>query len=767
MKRKAYFAMMKRLYEKMGRDDGYVPGWTTHTEVLLYEETGDTRYVDLLAGDMREQLGRYKTDGIVEKGLKRTGFKIPHRVAASASVLLHHESFSEEDKETLRTFIGELLSHAEYERGAMNRAFGFMAALNPLRGFFGPHQEDDDFDEVERRLANDWKQNCEPEERSYGYEALTYLYLIDWIESGGHQEWYHLPGMKRGFENMLYSRAGNGRCAVFGDWRPWEPCWGLYAAIFEKAAAVYQDGRFKFIAERLIGAWESELATDVLQHPHDLMGLSFACRWCDDTVPTQIPAASPAIITRNSGAPERLVLRSGWDEDDLFAIISLSGGEGHAHNDPLAINGLQAGGILLEDNGRETFQDYCHNVFLACDDPEDFLKPRYREKPGVWQTLRLDLRSKSHYGFFNHDNSIPVNRKHQMRKDKILPAEFDYDPSKEWVFMMRWLGIGSYTLRLKEVRLVSDTASKVLTDFQSVCNGEGAGRGAGRGAGKGDAWKGLSAVEGKVGRFDFDFASMIDKVPDDLGKLPPIFIGRRFPYPLDLENGEYDALEIDLMLEGNLPEEDFHFICIGGSEGYPRHWNSFALPQNKTEVIHYLETDELCHAVCQTTGNSRTRRRFEQSREVLFLRKRLLWIRDRVQYEDEKPFTAGPLWHVRKVLSRGENWVVAEAESKLLIYFLPKPGAVCDVAEWEDTDVRLQSARFNRYTFFQRSTTESQKDDCFDTLLIPLQEDEEPESIISSIHITHDADGGAIAIEIESERLVLDPIDPDSENKAG
>jgi hypothetical protein len=744
MIRSEYFAMMKKLYEKMGHDNGYVPGWTTHTEVLLYEETGDTRYVDLLASDMREQLGRYRIDGIVEKGLKRTGFKIPHRVAASAGVLLHHESFPEEDKETLRSFIGELLSHAEYERGAMNRALGFMAALNPLRSLFGSHPEDDDLDEIERRLGNDWKHTCEPDERSYGYEALTYLYLIDWIESGGHREWYQLPAMKRGFENMLYSRAGNGRCAVFGDWRPWEPCWGLYAAVFEKAAAVYQDGRFKFIAERLIEAWETELATDVLQHPHDLMGLSFACRWCDDAVPSRIPADSQAPITRNSGAPERLVLRSGWAADDLFAAVSLSDRQEHGHNDPLAINGLQAGGILLEDNGRETYHDFCHNLLYTCDDPEDFLKPRYREKPGVWQTLRLDLRSKRHSGFFHHDHSIPVKRKHPVSIGKQLPAEFDYDPSREWVFLMRWLGIGSYTVRVKEIRLVSGAASKVLTDFQS------------EGAGKGDAWKGLSAVEGEVGRFDFDFASMIDKVPHDLGKLPPIFIGRRFPYPLDLENGEYDALEIDLMLEGNLPEEDFHLICIGGSEGYPRYWNSFALPQNGAEVAHYSETDEYCHAVCRSAGLSRTRRACDRRREILFLKNRYVWVKDCVQYGDQMAFTAGPLWQVKKILSRGKNWIVSQAEMKLLIYFVPKENADVDVEEWEDAEQEVSGSRFNRYTYYQRLTTASQQAVYFDTLLIPLRDDDDPERIVSSIVVHHGA-GGSTTLEMGGDKLELNP----------
>lgn len=739
MRRSDYFEMMKRLYEKMGHDDGYVPGWTTHTEVLLYEETGDNRYVDLLAGDMRDQLRRYETDGIVENGLKRTGFKIPHRVAASARVLMHHESFPEEEKETLRNFIGELLSHAEYERGAMNRAMGFMASINPLRELFGPHPEDEDLDEVQRLLGNDWTHFCEPDERSYGYEALTYLYLIDWIENSGRQEWYQLPAMKRGFENMLYSRAGNGRCAIFGDWRPWEPCWGLYAAVFEKAAATYQDGRFKWIADQLMEGWKAELAADIHQHPHDLMGLSFACRWCDDTVSAEIPIDSPALITRNSGVPERLVLRSGWGRDDLFAAVSLSDRNEHGHNDPLAINGLQAAAILLEDNGRETYGDYCHNVLYTCDEPEDYPEPRYREKPGVRQTIRLDFRSVRHFGHFNNDYSMPVKRKHPVRH-KELPAMFDYDPAEEWVFLMRWLGIGSYTCRIEEIRLVSDDGCRILTDFESDR----------------EAWEGLTAVEGTVGRFDFDFASKMDEIPDDMNQLPPIFIGRRFPYSLDLETSGYEALEIDYKIEGNRPEEDFHLICIGGAAGYPRQWYTFAIPQNGAEMNRYEETDEYCYTVCRSSGNTRTRRNFNKQREILFVKNRYVWVKDSVQYRDEKPFTAGPLWQVKKILSTGENWAVVEAEQRLLIYFLPKENAVIDVAEWDGAEQETRGSRFNRYTFFQRLTTASQQAVCFDTLLIPLGEDDVPERIVSSIIVTHGADG-TIAVEMGGDKLQLNP----------
>ena len=142
------------------------------------------------------------------------------------------------------------------------------------------------------------------------------------------------------------------------------------------------------------------------------------------------------------------------------------------------------------------------------------------------------------------------------------------------------------------------------------------------------------------------------------------------------------------------------------------------------------------------------------------MKNRYVWVKDCIQYHDAKPFTGGPLWQVRKILSRGDNWMLAEAESRLLIYFIEKPGSVIDVAEWEDAEQDVRGSRYNRYTYYQRLTASSQDAVYFDTLLIPLLQDDDPQRIVASINVIHHDSSGATTIEIGSERLVLDPNDP-------
>ena len=736
MKKEHYLKLIKDLYAKIGRTEDYqAPGWTIQSEILLYKQTGDFKYMEGVIRDMRKKLTLFSKGGILEPDMNVTGFKLPPRIAAATRFLLDEDVFSENEKIVLNGFIGELLSHSEYERGPMNRAVGFMAGLNPLRKIHGPHPEDKDLNELEETLSRDWLNHCEPEERAYGYEALTYLFLMEWMETGGHENWYELPAMKKGLENLLFSRGGNGRCAAYGDWRPWEPCWGLYIAVFEKAAAVYQDGRFKFMAHQIFLSWEEELKTDAEQVHHDIMGLSFAHRWCDDAVEPIVPTENPGIITRNSGLLERLVLRSGGERNALFGTLSLSDRDEHGHCDTLALSGLQAAGRMLDDNGRETYHTYCHNLLYTADESEDFPVPRYSETPGKEQTIRLDFDSVRHYGHFQVDPSIPVKSKHAIRND--LPREFNFNPKEEWVLLMKWLGIGSYTVRIREIRLVSESETTVISDFVN----------------EKDKWVGLTDLEGDTGVFHFDFTGHVPKNLNDPYSFEPQFLGRHFPYPLDLDNGPFEALEIDFVMDGQLPAEDFHLICLGGKEGYPRQWYSYELPHFKADILFHHDRELYIHSLCRSRGHTRLRRSLERTRELFLLKNRLLWIRDTVDYGDDLPHTSGPLWQIKRVISQGENWLCSREDQKLLVYFLPKEGATIHLDRWEGSELEIRGSRYNPYTYYQKLTAPDGGSQYFETLLIPLEEGEDPEQIAGQIKIAADGSGGVTRILLGDEEL--------------
>ena len=75
-----------------------------------------------------------------------------------------------------------------------------------------------------------------------------------------------------------------------------------------------------------------------------------------------------------------------------------------------------------------------------------------------------------------------------------------------------------------------------------------------------EEWIGLPDLDGDTGVFHFDFTGHIPENLNDHYSYEPQFLGKHFPYVLDLENGPFEALEIDFVMDGQLPAEDFHLI---------------------------------------------------------------------------------------------------------------------------------------------------------------------------------------------------------------
>ena len=130
---------------------------------------------------------------------------------------------------------------------------------------------------------------------------------------------------------------------------------------------------------------------------------------------------------------------------------------------------------------------------------------------------------------------------------------------------------------------------------------------------------------------------------------------RCFPGISDYD--KHEALEIDFAMDGQLPAEDFHLICLGGKEGYPRQWYSYELPHFYADVLFHIDRENYIHSLCRSRGNTRLRRSLERTREIYLLKNRLLWIRDSIEYGDKLPHTSGPLWQVKQVISEGPNWL--------------------------------------------------------------------------------------------------------------
>ena len=71
----------------------------------------------------------------------------------------------------------------------------------------------------------------------------------------------------------------------------------------------------------------------------------------------------PAVVKSNT-IPDKLVIRTGWDEDDFYALFELAPPLGHGHNDTGSLNALIEGGSLLLGDTPYAIKDHrFHNAF--------------------------------------------------------------------------------------------------------------------------------------------------------------------------------------------------------------------------------------------------------------------------------------------------------------------------------------------------------------------------------------------------------------------
>ena len=251
-----------------------------------------------------------------------------------------------------------------------------------------------------------WAIRDNPEVTSL-YEPFTQTSLIRVAELKGIEEQYFSdPIVKASFERCLQHLSPLGVMIKYGD-SGWGDSWGFWAAVFEKAASHYSDGRFKWAARRILdyaydqefwkNASNSEKDGDVsLAAKHcrystvlvEGYGMVLAVLWSKDEIQEQVPDYSCGIthryppsscppFTRDKPVQEKLVLRSGWKKDDGFMVISLLKKMWHDHYDAGAILCLSSkGSLLLQSPAYMWREPRFHNGLLIRAEKEEFLSPQ-------------------------------------------------------------------------------------------------------------------------------------------------------------------------------------------------------------------------------------------------------------------------------------------------------------------------------------------------------------------------------------------------------
>jgi len=725
LSRNRYIELIEQLYYKVDVDDSRLPGWTSAAEILLYRQTGNRQYLDRTHELLKIILEDYQQIGVVQPGLRLTGFKIPYRIVLIARLCLKEELLDDGDIALLHQFFTDLLSEAEYERGSMNRAFGYLAAIHPVLAWIHDHPKRDQLLEIERLVLGDLTTHFEADEDSYGYGALTMVNMIAWLKESLLEHLYEHPKMRQCFENILDMWSGIGRASIYGDWRPTEPAWGWYLCAMEKAASVYEDGRFKRAARLIFENYERTLvAQPDWFHHHDLYGLALAFESADDAIEETSPNSVSKLIYRNNGNPERAMLRAGWDPGDLVGMISLASGNEHGHTDPLAINGLIGDGVILEDNGRNGVEPYYHNLLHVADNPDDFPIPRAKVPAGQWQTLRISFQSQRNYGRFRPEASFPFDYTHQVCND--IPREFGYDPTSEWVFLlgMKVYGDG-YDFDLRSVTLVGDQSERQICDFEH------------------QEWIGLTdAIDtpdtGKAGRFHITRTESDNPAKEASDWSTTVYIGVKLPGSLSIAHDGFHSVDVDYRFTGNTPTDTIQLLCIGEENGYPRKWMFNELPHYPVQIRSFQDNPDHTHGIFDYSEKTLSGRMINRNREVYFTKHfehDFLLVSDTVQVADGEAYTAAPLWHVMNPVDLGGGWFEITYEGRALIWLLPKDDTVVEVQPWERLD-RFGVDTYNTHLLYRGKHCHGTQWERFETLIVPLGRGEVPEAVLNSVALT-------------------------------
>jgi len=258
-------------------------------------------------------------------------------------------------------------------------------------------------------LASDNLKQWEIEDATVYHPVWLYS-LFSYADISGKKEIFDSPIVKYYMDYYLNLLAPHGNVADFGD-ANWNSGWDRFVPVFEKAATVYRNPYYKYVAHEMIKRAIERLAMErgeTVQQTEDNRynmlwagtgvgsSLTDAYRWADDSIIPQKPASlSQEVLEDVVG--KKVVFRNGWERTSTFMLLNYRDeGDGsllqrdylrntisveeekmhHGHSDENSICLLMSGGsVLLHDGGYRdglpsgqwgAFRaDYYHNRIVA------------------------------------------------------------------------------------------------------------------------------------------------------------------------------------------------------------------------------------------------------------------------------------------------------------------------------------------------------------------------------------------------------------------
>jgi hypothetical protein len=274
------------------------------------------------------------------------------------------------------------LDHISYfpEWGAHNRAM--LRAESLLYGSLAlaHHPHAGRWKQLAETLASDSLNQWEIEDAT-GYHGVWLYSLFSYADLSGQAGVLQSVQVKFYLDYFVQLLTPHGNIADFGD-AHWNGGWERFVPVFEKAAALYHNPHYKYVAQQLATRGMARIAkyatNPELNKPVVYVGTGIgsaftdAYRWADDSLKAEAPTSlSQEVLDDLVG--KKIIFRNGWDEKSTMMLLNYRDeGDGgklgrdylrrnipveeekmhHGHADENSIALLMSGGsVLLHDGG--------------------------------------------------------------------------------------------------------------------------------------------------------------------------------------------------------------------------------------------------------------------------------------------------------------------------------------------------------------------------------------------------------------------------------
>lgn len=395
----------------------------------LYQETKDKSYAektrDILAsyGDLRET---YPKEFQAKRAEYRNGvpaisnFFIMPPYSRAYMRIRESGVMDAKTREKIERDLAFSLDHIFYfpEWGAHNRAMLRAESLYYGAVALSYHPNAKRWKQLAETLASDSLKQWEIEDAT-GYHAVWLYALFSYADISRRDDVLQSPQVKYYLDYFAQLLTPHGNIADFGD-AHWNGGWERFVPVYEKAAAIYHNSQYKFVAqeltrralERMAKSGEQSIVANINVGAGVGSAFTDAHRWADDSIKPQ-PPTTTSQDALDDLVGKKIVFRDGWDRTSTMMLLNYRDeGDGgllgrdylrqnlsveeekmhHGHADENSIALLMSGGsVLLHDGGYRPDlpsgqygawrADYFHNRVVARKNKRD-------KTQGVYEFIR-------------------------------------------------------------------------------------------------------------------------------------------------------------------------------------------------------------------------------------------------------------------------------------------------------------------------------------------------------------------------------------------